>query len=395
MEEIFHLIEFQMSFLLFIALAGYLLASRINQSAVIGEILLGLVVGPSVLGIITYTDFVGSIAHLGAVVLLFVVGLEFRLEDIARPKNLAIAAGGVVVPWLAGYATSLAFGYSFSGAVFIGTALTATSIAITANVLKEMGKLQEDAAKAIIGAAVIDDVLSLLALAVGQGVIEGTVSAADIALVVGKAVVFLVVGAFLGRLVFRKLVVAIDATPFAQKYPEFAFIFAMMLAFFYAMAAELMGLSAIVGSFIAGASLGGVHLKNSRDLHKGSEFLQVIFASVFFVSLGILADVRAITPAILVFLLVLTAVALLSKIFGAGGVALLGRTSLIDSMIIGVGMAPRGEVAMIVALIGLDEGIIGQDLYVSIILMSLLTTIVPPLLLRNWLYRIKERVSPR
>ncbi len=99
MTGIFGLIEFQMSFLLFIALAGYLLASRINQSAVIGEILLGLIVGPSVLGIVTYTDFISGIAHLGAVILLFVVGMEFRIEDIAKPKYLAIAASGVIVPW--------------------------------------------------------------------------------------------------------------------------------------------------------------------------------------------------------------------------------------------------------------------------------------------------------
>ena len=192
--QIVHLIEFQMSFLLFIALAGYLLASRINQSAVIGEILVGLLVGPSVLGIITYTDFVSSIAHLGAVVLLFVVGLEFRLEDIAKPRYLLIAASGVVVPWVMGYFASVLFGFSFGSSVFIATALTATSIAITANVLKEMGKLKTEAARAIIGAAVIDDVLSLLVLAVGNGVVAGDVSALSLGIVFAKAVLFLAVG---------------------------------------------------------------------------------------------------------------------------------------------------------------------------------------------------------
>ena len=113
--HVVNLIEFQMSFLLFIALPGYLLASRINQSAVIGEILVGLIVGPSLLGIITYTDFVSSIAHLGAVVLLFVVGLEFRLEDVARPRYVLIAASGVVVPWIMGYFVSILSGFS-SGA---------------------------------------------------------------------------------------------------------------------------------------------------------------------------------------------------------------------------------------------------------------------------------------
>ena len=166
MEGIFTSPEFQMSLLLFVALGGYLAASRINQSAVIGLILVGIVVGPSVLGWITYTDFVAGLAHLGAVILLFVIGLEFNLKDILSARNGIIAGVGVIIPWIGGYWLALLFGYDTPVAIFIGTALTATSIAITANVLKELGKLQTEAAKAIIGAAVIDDVLSLLALAI-------------------------------------------------------------------------------------------------------------------------------------------------------------------------------------------------------------------------------------
>ncbi len=161
MENILMQPVFQMSLLLFVALAGYLVASRINQSAVIGLILVGILVGPSALGLITYTDFVAGLANLGAVILLFVIGLEFRIQDIVGIRNGVIAAVGVIVPWIGGYGISIAFGFDTSSAIFIGTALTATSIAITANVLREMGKLQTDAAKAIIGAAVIDDVLSL------------------------------------------------------------------------------------------------------------------------------------------------------------------------------------------------------------------------------------------
>ena len=393
MPEILGLIEFQMSLLLFVALAGYLLASRINQSAVIGEILVGLVVGPSVLGLITYTDFVRSIAHLGAVILLFVVGLEFRLEDVAKPKNLLVAVGGVIVPWVMGYLVSLAFGQPFASSVFIATAMTATSIAITANVLREMGKLGAPEAKVIIGAAVIDDVLGLLALAIGNGLVAGSVSAPYLAGVVGKALLFVVAGGLLGHYAFRRLVLALDRSAFGRRYPEFTFIFAMMLAFFYGMGAELLGLSAIVGAFIAGASLGGLELTTSKDLHKGSDFLQIIFASVFFVSLGVLADVRELRPDILLFLAALTLVAIVSKLVGCGGVALLHGDSLRDSAIIGLGMSPRGEVAMIVALIGLDAQIIGQDVYVSIIVMSLVTTIVAPIALRGWFYRERTVVA--
>ena len=137
MESIFTSPEFQMSLLLFVALGGYLIASRINQSAVIGLILVGIVVGPSMLGWITYTDFVAGLAHLGAVVLLFVIGLEFNIKDILSARNGIIAAVGVIVPWIGGYWLAVLFGYDTASAIFIGTALTATSIAITANVLKE------------------------------------------------------------------------------------------------------------------------------------------------------------------------------------------------------------------------------------------------------------------
>ncbi len=392
MSEILHLIEFQMSLLLFIALAGYLAASRVNQSVVIGEILVGLVVGPSVLGLITYTDFVSSIAHLGAVFLLFVVGMEFRFEDIAKPRYFLIAAAGVVVPWAMGFGTAALFGYPFGGSMFIGTALTATSIAITANILKEMGKLNTAVARAIIGAAVIDDVLGLLVLAVSNGLVAGSFSFVSLGVIFGKAVLFLGGGAVVGLFVFRRLLTALDGTKFTRQYPEVPFIFATMLAFLYGMAAELLGLSAIVGAFIAGASLGGVKLRHGKDMALGSEYLQVIFASIFFVSLGILADARAVQPHVLLFLGVLTLVAFASKLIGCGGTALLTRNSLRDSAIIGFGMSPRGEVAMIIALIGLDKKLISQEVFVTIILMSLLTTIATPLVLRGLL---SPRQHPR
>jgi Kef-type K+ transport system membrane component KefB len=380
-----HSVEFQMTFLLFIALAGYLLASRINQSAVIGEILVGLLVGPSVLGIVTYTDFVSSLARLGAVFLLFVVGMEFRLQDIAKPRYLLIAAGGVVVPWIMGYLTSMLFALQFGAAVFIGTALTATSIAITANVLKEMGKLKTEAARAIIGAAVIDDILGLLVLAVSSGVVSQAFSFWSIGWIFAKALIFLAIGALIGHFVFRKLLVVLDASAFVRRYPEVTFIFAAMLAFLYGIVAELIGLSAIVGAFLAGASLGGLKLRHGKDVQQGSEFLQIIFASVFFVSLGVLADVRALEARLLVILLALTFVAILSKLIACGGLALLLRYTLRDSTAIGIGMSPRGEVAMIIALIGLNAGAIGQEAYVTIILMSLLTTILAPIILRGLL----------
>jgi len=387
MEDILLQPVFQMSLLLFVALAGYLLASRINQSAVIGLILVGIVVGPSVLGLITYTDFVAGLANLGAVILLFVIGLEFKVQDILAPKNGIIAAVGVIIPWIGGYWVSLVFGFPTTSAIFIGTALTATSIAITANVLREMGKLQTDAAKTIIGAAVIDDVLSLLALSMSSEIVGGVFSPAGIALVVIKSILFIVIAGAFGIFVVSPYINRLDKAKFAQKYPEFLFIFAMMVAFFYAMVAELTGLSAIVGAFIAGVSFESVRLVHCRDIREGAEYLQIIFAAIFFVSLGVLADFRAVTPDIILFLFVLTVIAIITKVIGCGLPAKLWGMSSKDSLIIGFGMVPRGEVAMIVALIGLQQGIIDQGLYVALVLMSLITTIITPIIYRNWLYK--------
>jgi Kef-type K+ transport system membrane component KefB len=378
-----------MSLLLFVALAGYLIAYRINQSAVVGIILAGILVGPSVFGLVTYTDFVSSLANLGAVVLLFTIGLEFKIEDIARPGYLLIALVGIVFPWAGGFFLAELFGFDFKASIFMGTALTATSIAITANVLKEMGKLQTLPARAIIGAAVIDDVLALLALSISEGVVSGTLSVPAILITTAKAIGFIALGALLGRFLLAKLMERFSRIRLAEKYPESVFILAMMAAFLYAMAAELIGLSAIVGSFLAGVSVAGVKLKHGQVFKEGAEHLRVIFASIFFISLGVILDLHAVTVNLLWFVLALFGVAFLTKVIGCGIPAKLQGMSIRDSLVIGIGMVPRGEVTMIIALIGLNQMLIKQDIYAALILMSLLTTILPPLLLRNWLFRSK------
>jgi Kef-type K+ transport system membrane component KefB len=386
-QGIFSSVEFQMSLLLFVALAGYLIAYKINQSAVVGVILAGIVVGPSVLGVVTVTDLVSSLGRLGAVVLLFTIGLHFKIRDIVNVKYFIIALFGILLPWVAGFYLAKLFDFSYGGSIFVGTALTATSIAITANVLKEMDKLDTNAARAIIGAAIIDDVLSLLALSVSEQIVSGSVSVSFVFITLGKAVGFLVLGTVLGMTVIKRVVTWIDRTSWCDKYPESIFILAIMVAFLYSMIAELVGLSAIIGSFLAGVSLAQVDLRHGAVFREGSEYLQIIFASIFFISLGVLLDFHVITSSLIWFILALTAVAILTKVLGCGIPALLQRMSLNDSLTIGVGMVPRGEVAMIVALIGLSRGLIGQDTYAALILMSLLTTIIPPLILRNLFFK--------
>jgi len=384
-------IEFQMSLLMFVALAGYLIAYRINQSAVVGIILAGIVVGPSLLGLVTYTEFVSSLGHLGAVVLLFTIGLHFNLKDIAHIKYFLIALFGIIVPWIAGFYLAKLFGYSLGASIFVGTALTATSIAITANVLKEMGKLQTEAAKAIIGAAIIDDILSLLALTISAEIVSGALSLPLILVTILKAIAFLVIGLLLGSMVISKIMIRLDNTRFCGKYPESIFIFAIMVAFLYSLVAELAGLSAIIGSFLAGVALTRVKLKHDVSFRKGAEHLQIIFASIFFISLGVLLDFHVVTLDLVWFIFILTIVALFTKFIGCGVPAKLQGINTRDSLIIGVGMIPRGEVAMIIALIGLNQNLIQQNTYAALVLMSLLTTIIPPLILRNWLFKVKSK----
>jgi len=378
-------IELQISVILLFALAGYLLASRINQSAVVGIIIIGIIIGPSIFSIVQYSDAVKMLAHLGAIMLLFAIGLEFKIRDVYQIKYMFIALIGAIVPWVAGYFLGNLFGYNFKESMFIGVALTATSIAITASVLQEMKKLHTPAAKAIIGAAVIDDVLGLLALSITvQSTRAENIAVIGILIIAIESIVFLSAGIFAAPYI-KKIFLRLDEERFAKEHPHLLFITAIMFCFFYASFAELIGLSAIVGAFLAGAALEGIRFKNSKDLKEGAEYLHVIFGAIFFISLGILANLRELTLGILPFFITLLLVAVFSKVAGCGIASRLAGFNKTESLVIGFGMSPRGEVAMIIALIGLTSNIIKQDVYVSIVAMSLLTTMLTPFVIRNYI----------
>jgi Kef-type K+ transport system membrane component KefB len=376
-----------MSVLLFMALSGCLLASMLRQPSVVGQILAGILIGPSAVGLITYTDFVSSLGHLGATILLFTIGLEFKVKELLQIRYAVIGLFGVLVPWASGYGLALFFDFEPGRALLIGVALAATSIAITADALRELGKLDSAAARAIIGAAVIDDVLALLALAISMQAGEGGLSLPSIGIMLLKAVLFLAAGIFLSQRYLRHWIGKIDNTRFALRFTEAVFVLAMMLAFAYAIVAELMGLSAIVGAFIAGVSLEGLHLKHSRSFYEGADYLRIVFGAIFFVSLGILVDVSAFTADMLLFLLALTVMAILSKLVGCSLPAWLMGMGRKNAITIGIGMTPRGEIAMVVALLALNSGAIEQPAYIAIVLMSLLTAIFTPLILRNVIYK--------
>ncbi len=387
MQYISTSIEFQMSLLLFAALAGHLLAIGLRQPAVVGEILTGLLLGPSLLSWITYTSFVSGVAQLGAIVLLFVVGLEFKLRDILTWENGAIAFFGVLVSCLLGYGLSSAFGFDSQRAFLVGVALAATSIAITADVLRELGRLHSPNTTTIIGASVLGNILALLALSYSRQALHSDFNLTQGMLLAVKALLFLVVASVFGRLFLVRWIKTLDHTSLAKRYPQFVFIFAMLIAFAYAMLAERAGLSAILGAFVAGIALEGIELQVSRRFSEGADFLRILFGAIFFVSLGVLADLRGFTLSNVLFMLALTVTAVLSKLVGCGLPAMGLGKRFDEAMVIGIGMVPRGEVAMVIALLSLTEGLIQQPAYASIILMSLLTMIATPMALKYWLLR--------
>lgn len=386
-------IEFQMSLMLLTALGGYFLASWLRQPAVVGQILIGMLIGPSLLGWVSYTEFVKSLAALGAVVLLFTIGLEFQVKEIARLRYVMIATAGVLLPWTAGAGLAWLYGFEPQRAMFIGVSLAATSVAITADVLRELGKLKTEAARAIIGAAVIDDVLVLLGLSVTVQLNGANFDWQAIAWLLLKAVLFLGGGIAIGLAVVNRVIRMLHDSRLAQGFPEIVFVFAMATAFSYAVAAEVMGLSAIVGAFLAGVCLEGVALSIRERFRHGAEHLRIVFGAIFFVSLGVLADLGSLTWDLVGFLALLTTVAVASKLLGCGLSARWTGSGWRDAWVIGIGMSPRGEVAMVVALLALNAGIIAQPAYLALMLTAVLTSFFAPLALR-FIYRGDAAQNP-
>ncbi|HEV8360365.1 MAG TPA: cation:proton antiporter [Candidatus Thermoplasmatota archaeon] len=385
-------VALDITILLSVAFVAYIIATLTRQSVIIGEILVGLVVGPSLLGWISVGEFVEGIALVGAIVLLFLAGLGHRFGDIFRGRYALIALAGVVVPWVGGFLFAEYSGYDRISALFIGTALTATSIAITVNVLTELGRINTDAGRAILGAAVIDDVLGLIALAITIQSAQGGVQLAEVALIGAKAVVFILAGAIIGSRLLQPGLERLDRSKLVERHPELLFLVAINIAFLYSAVAEAIGLSAIVGAFLAGVSLDATRHMHGRSFKDGTEYLTTIFASIFFVSLGVLVDLRGLSVAVVPFMLGLTAIALATKFIGCAIPARLLGMSWRDTALVGAGMAPRGEVALIVALLALNANAIGQEVYTSVVVMSLLTTLVTPPALK-WIAR--ERTSRR
>lgn len=359
------------------AKVGDELFKRIGQPALIGEILAGLLVGPAVLGLVEPGEVLEVFAELGVVFILFWVGLETRLHEMREVGGTATRVGlaGVIVPFTAGVGLGLALGESTDTAIFIGAALSATSVGITSAVLEELGVLGTRAARTILGAAVIDDIVALVLVAIAVGIAaEGGVDVLSIAVTVVIAFGFVGFVALGGV----RLMQARPGILHAPNFSESPLLPAVILCLALAAVAGEIGLAAVIGAFIAGMII--AETKDQHSIEDEVAPLYAFFPPFFFASIGIELDLEALADAAGL-LLAVTAVAVVTKVVAAYIAARpLGRS---DAAIVSFGMVPRGEVGIIVAGIGATAGVIDDELFAAVVGMSVLTTLLVPPILRR------------
>lgn len=370
------------------------LAERIGQPAVLGELVAGVLLGGSVLGVVPTEGPAGELVHLlaqlGVLLLLFEIGLETDLGEMFRagPASLAVAVVGVVLPFGFGFAywaygphpmvTSTAD--LTSAAIFVGATLTATSVGITARVLSDLGRMSTPEARIIIGAAVIDDVLGLVILSVVTGMAAGTaVTFLGVVRTLGVAVGFLVIAVLAGRYVMPRLFDVVVRMRVRFVLLVFSIAFALGLAAL----ADLAGSALIVGAFAAGLILSGTNQFDT--IEQEVRPVAAIFAPIFFVSVGAAVNLRLLDPstpssrAALGVAGILLVLAIAGKL-AAGWAAPWAR---FRRLVVGVGMIPRGEVGLIFADIGRRSGILGDEVFGAVLVMVMATTFVAPPLLKT------------
>jgi Kef-type K+ transport system membrane component KefB len=352
------------------------LFERFGQPGIVGEILAGVLIGPSALGWVSPNEFLTALSGLGAMFLLFRVGLEVNSSELMALGGTAalVATSGVIVPFLLGWGILSLWGESQGEAIFVGAAMVATSVGITAQVLAAKRLLKTRSAQIILAAAVIDDVLGLLVLAVVSSLTRGRINFVELGTTFLLACGFTLVVAKWGSRAVGSILPRVEEK---ARLGEAQFAFAMALLFALSVAAAYAGVAAIVGAFLAGMALSGSTGPRVRDLAHGVTELLVPF---FLASIGLHVNLAAFAETRTVLLAgIILAAAVASKFIGCGlGAVRLGKSDMVR---IGLGMVPRGEVGMVVAQIGLGMGIIKQNVYAVVVFMSMATTIVAPVLL--------------
>ncbi|MEO8247672.1 MAG: cation:proton antiporter [Chloroflexota bacterium] len=368
----------QLFVVLLAAKVGDEIFKRIGQPPVIGEILAGAVVGPALLGWYQIGDETTVFAEIGVVLLLFQVGVETRLGDLVRvgPTALSVGALGVILPFAGGFALGGLLGLPLAVSVFLAAALTATSVGITSNALRDLGALRSRAGRTILGAAVIDDVLAMLILAFATGLAAGSVSFERLAVLTGVAVAFIGIVLIGGTQVLRRRRSLLTDPRFADT----PFLPGMIIMLGLAALAAQIGLAAIIGAFLAGMVVGESSERHALEAEVAP--IAAFFTPFFFAYIGAQVDLAGLGDlSTLGLVLGVTLLAVATKFGGAFVGAL--REGRASALLIGWGMVPRGEVGIVVAGLGLQVGAIDGRLYSVVVGMAILTTlIVPPLLPR-------------
>lgn len=378
--------------------AGYA-SVRLGQPAVLGELLIGLVLGPTLLDMLHWPAFHGAelgptitaLANLGVLVLMFVAGLEVDPQALRRAGRSATITGiaGVAVPMLVAALAFPLMGYSMQQSLFLGLVLAATSVSISAQTLMELGVLRSAVGVALLGAAIIDDVLVVLLLAMVLALGGGGGGGLAVVWVFLRMALFLAAVLVIGRPLVRWLATRVDDLPVSEGVMSLA----VVAAFGIAWASEALGgMAAITGAFMAGLLFRGTNYR--EHIENGMHTLAyALLVPVFFVNIGLEADARAIGMAGLPFALLFVLIAALTKVVGCGLGARAAGLSSLDSLRLGVGMTSRGEVGLIVAAIGIESGVLSRDLFATTVVMVLATTLLTPMVLRT-LYPRGPAASP-
>jgi Kef-type K+ transport system membrane component KefB len=368
--------------------AGFL-STRLGQPAVLGEILAGIILGPTVLNMLHWPLFsdphlgetLSHLAHLGVLLLMFIAGLEVDLQSMTRSGRPVVLAGvlGVLAPVGLGYAAAMAFDFDWQQSLAIGLVLAATSVSISAQTMMELGVLRTRVGVALLGAAVVDDVLVILLLSLSIALIGGGGGGlASLLWVMVKMAGFLGLAAWLGALLIPRLVSWVERLPISEGVLALAIVTVLL----YGWASEAIGgVAAITGAFLAGLLFARTSLR--QHLEGGMHSLAYSWlVPIFFVSIGLEVNARALGLGGLPFAALIIVVAVVSKVLGSGIGARLGGFSRGDALRLGVGMVSRGEVGLIVASVALEADLIGEQIFASVVLMVVVTTLLTPIMLR-------------
>ncbi len=370
------------------AKAGAWLSLRAGQPAVLGELLVGVVLGPSVVNILSIPRFAGEalstgvflLANLGVVVLMFIAGLETDLDEMRRVGLVAVTAGvaGVVAPLLLVAAAALAFGLGGGRSVFMGVVAAATSVSITVQTLIELRQLNSKEGTAMLGAAVVDDIVALVVLALflaASGV--GGAMPGGIGITLVRMAAFFLIAVVLGRFLRTALAVARRA-PVSEGLLSAALITLLI----YAWASEALGgVAVITGAYLAGLIVGQAGFRHEVEQHLKA-LTYAMLAPIFFVSIGLQTNARSLHLSDLPFAALVIAAAVAGKVIGCGAGARLGGFAWPEALRVGVGMISRGEVGLIIAALGLQAGLLDARGFAIAVIMVLATTLVTPPLLR-------------